>query len=35
MESNKKVRLNGEEMQEVDKFNYFGIMISMEGGIGE
>ena len=35
MESNKKVRLNGEEMQEMDKFNYFGIMISMEGGIGE
>ena len=27
MGSYEKVRVNGEEMQEVDKFNYLGVMI--------
>ena len=35
MGSCEKVRVNGEEMQEVDKFNYLGIMISTDGGKGE
>ena len=30
-----KVRVNGEEMQEVDKFNYLGVMISTNSGMGE
>ena len=30
-----KVRLSREERQEVDKFNYLGIMISTDGGMGE
>ena len=30
-----KVRVSEEEVQEVDKFNYLGVMISMGGGIGE
>ena len=29
------MRVNGEGMQEVDKFNYLGIMISTDGGTGE
>ena len=28
MESCEKVRVKGEEMKEVDKFNYWGVMIS-------
>ena len=28
-----KVRVNGEEMQEVDNFNYMGVMISTDGGM--
>ena len=35
MGSCEKVRVNEEEMQEVDKFNYLGVMISMHGGIGK
>ena len=35
MGSSTKVRVNGEEMQEVDKFNYLGVMISTDGGVGE
>ena len=27
--------MNGEEMQEVDKFNYLGVMIRTDGGMGE
>ena len=27
--------MSGEEMQEVEQFNYFGAMISTDGGIGE
>ena len=30
-----RVRVNGEEMQEVDKFNYLGVMISRDNGMGE
>ena len=30
----KKVRVNGEEMQEVDKFNYLRVIMNMEGGMG-
>ena len=30
-----KVRVNWELMQEVDKFNYLGVMINTGGGIGE
>ena len=30
-----RVRVNGEELQEVDKFNYLGVMISTDGGMGE
>ena len=30
-----KVRVIGEEMQEVDKFNYLGVMMSRDGGMGE
>ena len=33
MGSSEKVRVNGEELQEVDKFNYLGVMISMDGGL--
>ena len=29
------MRVNREEMQEVDKFNYLGVMISTDGGMGE
>ena len=29
-----KVRVSGEEMQEVDKFNYLGMMISTNGRMG-
>ena len=29
-----KVRVSGEEMQEVEKFNYLGVMISTDGGMG-
>ena len=35
MESCEKVRVNGEELQEVDKFKYLGVMISTDGGMGE
>ena len=36
MESCEKVTVNGQEMQEVvDKFNYLGVMISTDGGMGE
>ena len=35
MRSCEKVRVNGEEMQEVDKFKYLGLMISTDGGMGE
>ena len=35
MGSCEKVRVNGEEMEEVDKFNYLGVMISTDGGMGE
>ena len=35
MGSCEKVRVNGEEMQEVDKFNYLGVMISTDGCMGE
>ena len=34
MGSCKKVRMNGEEMQEVNKFNYLEVMISTGGGMG-
>ena len=34
MESCEKVRVSGEEMQKVNKFNYLGVMISTDGGIG-
>ena len=29
------MRESEEEMQEVDKFNYLGVMISMGGGMGD
>ena len=29
------MRVSGEKMQEVDKFNYLGVMISTDGGMGE
>ena len=35
MESCENVRVNGEEMQEVEKFNYLGVMITMYGGMWE
>ena len=35
MGSCEKNRVNGEEMQEIDKFNYLGVMISTDGGMGE
>ena len=35
MGSCEKVRLNGEELQEVDKFKYLRVMISTDGGMGE
>ena len=35
MGSCEKVRVNGEELQEVDKFKYLGVMISMDGGMGD
>ena len=35
MGSCEKVRVRKEEMQEVDKFNYMGVMISADGGMGE
>ena len=35
MGSCEKMRVNGEEMQEVDKFNYLRVMISTDGGMGE
>ena len=35
MGSCEKVRVNGEEMQEVDKLNYLGVMIGTDGGVGE
>ena len=34
MGSCKKVRVNGEEIQEVDKFNCLGVIICMDGGMG-
>ena len=34
MGSCEKVTVNGEEMKEVDKFNYLGVMISSDGGRG-
>ena len=30
-----RIGANGEEIQEVDKFNYLGVMISTNSGIGE
>ena len=33
MMSCEKVRVNREEIQEVDKFNYVGVMISTDGGM--
>ena len=35
MRSCEKVQVNGEEMQEVDKFNYLGVRINTDGSIGE
>ena len=35
MGSCEKVRVNGEELQEVDKFDYLRVMISTDGGMGE
>ena len=35
MGSCEAVRVTGEEMQEVDKFNYLGVMISTGGGVWE
>ena len=35
MGSCEKVKVNGEEMQEVDKFNYLEVMISTDGSMGE
>ena len=35
MGSCEEARVNGEEMQEVDMFNYFGAMISTDGGMVE
>ena len=29
------MRVNWEEMQEVNKFNYLGVMISTDGGMGD
>ena len=29
------MRVNGEKMQEVNKFNYLGVMLSMDRGMGE
>ena len=29
------VRVNGEEMEKVNNFNYLGVMISMDVGMGE
>ena len=33
--SRENVKVNGKEVQEVDKFNYLGVMISTDGGMGE
>ena len=33
MESCEKVKVSREEMQEVDKFNYLGVIISTDGGM--
>ena len=35
LESCEKIRVNGKELQEVDKFKYLGVMISTDGGMGE
>ena len=35
MGSCEKVRVSGEEMHEVDKFNYLGVMVSTDGGMEE
>ena len=35
MESCEKVRVSGDEMREVDKFNYLGVMLSTDGGAEE
>ena len=35
MGSCEEVRVNGEELQDVGKFKYLGVMISTDGGIGE
>ena len=35
MGNREKVRVNGEEMKEVDKFTYLGVMISTDCGMGE
>ena len=35
MESCEKVKVSREEMQEVDKFNYLGVIISTDGGMRE
>ena len=32
--SSEKVRVSGEEMQEVGNFNYLGVIISTDGGMG-
>ena len=29
------MKVSGEEMQEVNKFNYLGVMISTDGGMGK
>ena len=34
MRSCEKVRVSGEEMQQVNKFNYLGVMINTDGGKG-
>ena len=35
MRSCEKVRVKGEEIQEGDKYNYLGVKVSKDGGMGE
>ena len=35
MGSCEKVRVSGEKVQEVEKFNYLGVVINTDGGMGE